>query len=74
MQVPEGNPWWFMGAKWAVASVDHLRLRLREMVTHPDVAAAKGRRARERMATKYSPDALGFILAKEFQRLKDMLR
>jgi hypothetical protein len=73
MQVPAGNPWWFMGARWAVANVNHLRQRLREMITHSDVAADKGRRARERMVANYSPDQVGLSVAKEFQRIKSSL-
>jgi hypothetical protein len=74
MQVPASNLWWFMGAKWAVANVDHLRQRLREMVSHSDVAAEKGRRARERMVAKYSPDQVGYLLAAEFQRVRKSLQ
>lgn len=74
LQVPDDQPWWFQGARWAVASVDHMRARMREVLSNPEVAAIKGRRARERMVSKYSPDALAFILSKEFARVKDDIR
>ncbi len=37
-------------------------------------AAARGRRARQRMVELYSPEALGRQLGKEFDRLKALLR
>lgn len=158
-QVPNDQPWWFRGAQWADASVDHLRQVgqsagreeerngdgvgkgaavccgcwapaadvpaingpfasscctmcgfaqpspstahpavpcrpspptnhpspsppasrihaqvLREVQADPAKAALKGRRARERMATQYSPEALGRLIAKELVRLKGLLR
>ena len=46
------------GHNWAEPSVTHLRALMRHVVTNPDEARARGRAARERMLTRFSPDAL----------------
>jgi hypothetical protein len=43
-------------------------------MSEPEVAAAKGRRARERMVSLYSPEVLGRTIAAEYDRIRQMLR
>ncbi|GFH12556.1 uncharacterized protein HaLaN_08268, partial [Haematococcus lacustris] len=72
--VPDDQPWWFQGAKWAVASSSHLRQRMREVMSDRRTAAAKGKRARQRMVKLYSPEAVGRLIAAEHKRLTQLLR
>ncbi|KAL6764678.1 hypothetical protein V8C86DRAFT_1361810 [Haematococcus lacustris] len=72
--VPDDQPWWFQGAKWAVASSSHLRQRMREVMSDRRTAAAKGKRARQRMVKLYSPEAVGRLIAAEHDRLTQLLR
>ncbi|KAJ9534502.1 hypothetical protein QJQ45_022145 [Haematococcus lacustris] len=73
-EVPDDQPWWFLGAKWAVASTSHLRQRMREVMSDRRTAAAKGKRARQRMVKLYSPEAVGRLIAAEHERLTQLLR
>ena len=72
--VPDDQPWWFRGARWADASVDHLRSVMRHVYEHPEEAAIKGQRARQLMSDLYSPEAVGRVVASEVERIKRMLR
>ena len=51
------------GAIWADPSREHLQELMREVVGNPAAAAAKGRRARLRILTDYSAEAIGRRLA-----------
>eukprot|EP00798_Chlamydomonas_sp_ICE-L_P030661 gene30661-35677_t len=64
-EVPDDQPWWFQGARWADVDRDHLSEVMRHVVNNQAEAKQKGVLARQRMVEKYSPSALGFIIAKE---------
>jgi glycosyltransferase involved in cell wall biosynthesis len=67
-------PWWFKGARWADCSVAHLREIMRHVYNNRDEVAEKGRAARRLMHSKFSPQAVGKVIASEVQRIKDMVR
>ena len=43
---------------------------MREVVTHPEQAAAKGRAARQLMLDRYSPAAVAAVIAGHLDRIK----
>ena len=63
-------PWWFWSAKWAVVDVDDLRRAMREAYEQPELTREKGRAARKRMETLYSPAAVSKVVARELERIR----
>ncbi len=57
------------GHLMAEPSVEHLRELMRDVMAHPDEAAAKGRAAREDMVRRFHPDRLATFLAAQFSRI-----
>ncbi|KAL6761224.1 hypothetical protein V8C86DRAFT_3088762 [Haematococcus lacustris] len=51
-----------------------LEERMREVMSDRRTAAAKGKRARQRMVKLYSPEAVGRLIAAEHERLTQLLR
>ena len=47
------------GLQWAEPDLDHAAERLRSILDNPDAAAVKGKKAAERMAKDWSPEAIG---------------
>ncbi|GAX73023.1 hypothetical protein CEUSTIGMA_g475.t1 [Chlamydomonas eustigma] len=72
-EVPAGEPWWFLGARWADVDITHLRRVMRHVYDHPEEAAAKGRAARQLMVDKYSPDIVAKAIVAELDRVQTML-
>ncbi|KAL6989199.1 hypothetical protein U1Q18_014952 [Sarracenia purpurea var. burkii] len=58
-EVPEGP---FRGHLWAEPSVDRLRVLMRRVMSHPEEAKVKGRRAREDMISRFSPEIVAGIV------------
>lgn len=52
----------FKGHLWAQPSVDRLRVLMRHVVSTPEEAKAKGRRAREDMIGRFSPEIVAGIV------------
>eukprot|EP00955_Chlamydomonas_euryale_P032268 338390-Chlamydomonas_euryale.AAC.1 len=71
--VPDDQPWWFRGTRWADVDVDHLRERMRHVYEHPEEAAERGRAARRLMDEVYSPAAVGAAVAAEVERTRARL-
>ena len=61
------------GHRWAEPDVGALRRLMRRLVDHLDEAKAKGTAARERMAARFSNDALAAAAESEFARVADVL-
>ncbi|EFN55801.1 hypothetical protein CHLNCDRAFT_22681 [Chlorella variabilis] len=69
-EVQEGA---FKGHRWAQPSVEHLVHLLRHVAAHRQEAAARGRAARQRMASEYSPTAVGERVAQQLRRIDAQL-
>lgn len=54
---------------WSQPSVGHLRARMREVASDPEVASAKGARARRDMVTRFSPAAVARVVVNELGRI-----
>jgi hypothetical protein len=54
-------------------SISHLRSLMRHVVTHQEEARSRGRAARQRMIDKYSPDAIGPLVAQELRRVDALI-
>ena len=54
---------------WSQPSVGHLRARMREVASDPEVASAKGARARLEMVTRFSPAAVARVVVGELGRI-----
>jgi glycosyltransferase involved in cell wall biosynthesis len=67
-------PWWFWEAKWAEVDVADLRRAMREAYEQPELTRAKGRAARKRMETLYSPAAVARVVATEVERIRRSIR
>ena len=52
------------GHNWAEPDVDHLRKLMRRLVMRPEEGRAKGKRARELMLERFSPDVLAMDVLK----------
>lgn len=63
----------FKGHRYAEPSRAHLRELLRHVVENPAEAAAKGRRAREDMVGRFSPQAMGKEVAAHLRRIAGVL-
>ena len=61
------------GHRWAQPSVEHLVHLLRHVAAHRQEAAARGRAARQRMASEYSPTAVGERVAQQLRRIDAQL-
>lgn len=72
--VPDDQPWWFKGARWADADVGHLRQLMRRVYENRGEARRKGAAARELMHAMYSPAAVGRVLGAEVGRLRAAIR
>ncbi len=65
--------WWFRGLNWAQPSVTHLRTLMRRVYENREEARQKGAKARQRMIERYGPEAIGRIMAAEYQRVHDLI-
>ncbi|XP_023542823.1 uncharacterized protein LOC111802622 [Cucurbita pepo subsp. pepo] len=65
-EVKEGP---FKGHLWAEPSISKLRVLMREVMTNVDEAKVKGRRAREDMVRRFSPDVVAEIVHRHIQRI-----
>jgi hypothetical protein len=74
MQVPDSEPGWLQGGRWADVRLPHLRARMREAVADPAAAAAKGRAARAKMIAHLSVEVVAARVAAELERINDLLR
>ncbi|KAF5837491.1 hypothetical protein DUNSADRAFT_4293 [Dunaliella salina] len=54
VNVSSSSPGWFEGQRWAQPSLAHLRRLMREVVSDPQAAAAKGEAARRHIQAHYS--------------------
>ena len=61
------------GHHWAEPSVAHLRALMRRLVSHPDEARGARRAARERMVSRYRPEALAIDIEAELRRIGEVL-
>jgi len=59
--------------KWAQPSVIELRRLMRHVVDHPDEAKAKGRRARQDILEKFTPDKVANIVVEHMWRIRNKL-
>jgi hypothetical protein len=66
------NPW-FDGQLWAKPSATHLRQLMRQVITHPDEAAARGRAARQHLLNKFTPEVLARRVRDEVLRVQAKL-
>ena len=57
--------------KWAEASVDDLRAKMRLVFEQREEAERKGARARQDMMRLYVPQAFGDLLVREFKRIAE---
>lgn len=65
-EVKEGP---FEGHLWAEPSISKLQVLMREVTTNVDEAKAKGRRAREDMVSRFSPDIVADIVHSQIQNI-----
>lgn len=70
VEITEGA---FRGHKWADPSVDHLTELLVRVKEHPEEATAKGKRAREDMVAKYSPEIIGKVVYGHITRILELV-
>ncbi|KAL6643339.1 hypothetical protein ACP70R_019004 [Stipagrostis hirtigluma subsp. patula] len=66
IEVSEGP---FMGHLCAEPSVDHLRALMRHVVGNREEAKSKGRKAREDMIRRFSPEIVAKIVAEQIQQV-----
>lgn len=59
--------------KWAAPSLHHLRTLMRHVVEHPEEAAARGAAARARVLERYTPDAVGRLVAARLRAISEKL-
>ncbi|XP_020246975.1 LOW QUALITY PROTEIN: uncharacterized protein LOC109824738 [Asparagus officinalis] len=63
----------FVGHKWAEPSSERLRVLMRRVVSDREEGRRRGRRAREDMMKRFSPEVVGRILADEILGIVRML-
>ncbi|GAB4820035.1 hypothetical protein N2152v2_007081 [Parachlorella kessleri] len=61
------------GSHLCQPSVQHLRQLMRQVVEHPQEAARRGRAARERMLSRYSPAVVGRRVAARLRQIEEKL-
>ncbi|KAK9122887.1 hypothetical protein Sjap_012489 [Stephania japonica] len=61
----------FKGHRWAEPSVDELRMLMRHVMSIPEDGREKGRRAREDMIRKYSPNVVAAIVLDHITKIFD---
>ncbi|KAF5742498.1 hypothetical protein HS088_TW09G00547 [Tripterygium wilfordii] len=59
----------FEGHLWAEPSVDKLQILMRHVMTNIEEAKAKGRRAREDMVRRFSPEIIAGVVADHIQNI-----
>jgi len=69
--IPEGA---FAGHLMAEPSVVHLRQLMTEVVSNPDAAAKKGRKAREDMVSRFHPQRLARYVAAHIDRISQTVQ
>jgi glycosyltransferase involved in cell wall biosynthesis len=67
--VSPGVPIYPEGMLWAEPDLDHAAALLRRVVDDPAEAAARGRRGRDLIRSRHSPEAVGEVVAREIERL-----
>jgi hypothetical protein len=60
---------YFANHMWSQPSVGHLRSRMREVVSDPAGAVARGEAARKDMVTRFSPVAVARVVVRELGRI-----
>ncbi|GJR51516.1 glycosyl transferase, family 1 protein [Tanacetum coccineum] len=63
----------FKGHLWAEPSVDKLRFLMRHVVSNPEEAKSKGKKAREDMINKFSPKIVANIVFDQMQRILERI-
>lgn len=63
----------FQGHQWAEPSVDKLRFLMRHVMNNPEEAKRKGKKAREDMIDKFSPEIVANIVSDQIQLILDQL-
>ncbi|KAL6764112.1 hypothetical protein V8C86DRAFT_2482499 [Haematococcus lacustris] len=71
--VPEGEPFWFAGSRWAEPDVTSLQVLMGTVVDNPAEAQRRGQAARQRMLHRYSPAVVAGQLWAHFQRINAQL-
>ncbi|RLN63361.1 hypothetical protein BBJ29_002115 [Phytophthora kernoviae] len=70
VEITEGA---FRGHKWADPSVEHLKELMLRVKKHPEEAVSKGKRAREDMVAKYSPEIIGAVVFEHITRILEIV-
>ena len=62
------------GHNWAEPDVAHLRMLMRQVLSRPDKARARGAAARERMLKRFSPAVLAEDIVRQLESLPERRR